>query len=101
MRAEHTYCGRPQVTTPRREDVTVAVHNYASETVANNKLLKALPNLQKLTLTNIGLADADLAKLKADLPRTDIKFTPASEELVAKWKQQLEKKLAQQPQPHR
>jgi len=65
------------------------------------KLLKALPNLQKLTLNNIGLAETDLAKLKADLPKVDIKFTPASAELVAKWQQQLAKKLAQSPQPHR
>lgn len=65
------------------------------------KLLKALPNLQKLTLNNIGLTDTDLAKLKADLPKADIKFSPATEELVTKWKQQLDKKLAQQPQPRR
>ena len=67
------------------------------------KLLKALPNLQKLTMNNVGLADTDLAKLKADLPKTDIQFKPASDELVAKWKQQLDKKLAAQPksQPRR
>lgn len=56
------------------------------------KFLKGLTNLQKLTLTNIGLSDADLAKLKSDLPKVDVKFTAATEENVNKWKAQFEKK---------
>jgi hypothetical protein len=55
------------------------------------RLLKQLPNLQKLTLGKVGLSEADLAKLKTDLPKVDIKFTPAPEDAVAKWQQQFEK----------
>jgi hypothetical protein len=55
------------------------------------KLLKTLPALQKLTLGKVGLSDADLAKLKADLPKVDIKFTPAEAGAVEKWQQQFQK----------
>lgn len=58
------------------------------------RLLKQLPNLQKLTLGKVGLSEADLAKLKADLPKVEIKFTPAAEDAVAKWQQQAEKMKA-------
>jgi len=58
------------------------------------KLLKSLPNLQTLTLENIGLSDADLAKLKADLPKVDVKFKPWTPELIAKWEAQREKMKA-------
>jgi hypothetical protein len=55
------------------------------------KLLKGLPNLQKVTLDKVGLSEADLAKLKADLPKVDIKFTPAAPDAVEKWHQMEEK----------
>jgi hypothetical protein len=58
------------------------------------KLLKGLPALQTLTLENIGLSDADLAKLKADLPKVDVKFKPWTPELIAKWEAQREKMKA-------
>ena len=58
------------------------------------KLLKSLPNLQTLTLENIGLSDADLARLKADLPKVDVKFKPWTPDLIAKWEAQREKMKA-------
>jgi len=92
----------PQMT-PRLTDAslaTVATLKALKELTINDtvltyegglKLLKALPNLQKLTLGKVGLSDADLAKLKADLPKVDIKFTPAEAGAVEKWQQQLQK----------
>jgi hypothetical protein len=49
------------------------------------KLLKGLPNLQHLTFGKVGISEADLAKLKADLPKVEIKFTPADPAAVEKW----------------
>ncbi len=92
----------PQMT-PRLTDEslkTVATLKALKELTINDtvltydgglKLLKGLPNLQKLSLGKVGLSEADLAKLKADLPKVDVKFTPAPEDAVAKWRQQLEK----------
>jgi hypothetical protein len=57
-------------------------------------LLKALPNLQRLTLGKVGLATGDLEKLKLDLPQVVIKFEPASPEAVEKWHQQWERAKA-------
>ena len=92
----------PQMT-PRLTDAslaTVATLKALNELTINDtvltydgglKLLKSLPNLQKLTLGKVGLSDADLAKLKADLPKVDIKFTPAEAAAVEKWQQQYQK----------
>ena len=60
-------------------------------------LLKGLPALQKLTLLNIGLGEADLQKLKADLPKVEIKFTAWAPELVAKWEAQRAKMRSAKP----
>ena len=95
----------PQMT-PRLTDkslATVATLKALKELTINDtvltydgglKLLKQLPNLQKLTLTKVGVSEADVAKLKADLPKVDVKFTPAAEDAVAKWQQQFEKMKA-------
>ena len=92
----------PQMT-PRLTDAslaTVATLKALKELTINDtvltydgglKLLKSLPALQKLTLGKVGLSDADLAKLKADLPKVDIKFTPAETDAVEKWRQQFQK----------
>ncbi len=55
------------------------------------KLLKGLPNLQHLTFGKVGISEADLAKLKADLPKVDIKFTPADAPAIEKWQEQYKK----------
>jgi hypothetical protein len=55
------------------------------------KLLKDLPNLQHLTFGKVGISEADLAKLKADLPKVEIKFTPADPAAVEKWLQNYRK----------
>ena len=92
----------PQMT-PRLTDAslaTVATLRALKELTINDtvltydgglKLLKSLPNLQKLTFGKVGISDADLAKLKADLPKVEIKFTPAEADAVEKWRQQFQK----------
>ena len=92
----------PQMT-PRLTDAclaTVATLKALKELTINDtvltydgglKQLKALPNLQKITLGKVGLSDADLAKLKADLPKVEIAFTAAEADAVEKWRQMYQK----------
>jgi hypothetical protein len=42
--------------------------------------LKALPNLKKLTLQHADIPDADIAKLRADLPGVTIEWKPLTDE---------------------
>jgi hypothetical protein len=49
------------------------------------KRLKELPKLATLELKDVALSDADLAKLKADLPKVQITFTPMTPEYRAQW----------------
>ena len=42
--------------------------------------LKALPNLKKLILQRTDISEADLAKLRTDLPGVTIDFKPMTEE---------------------
>jgi hypothetical protein len=93
----------PQMT-PRLTDAslaTVATLKALKELTINDtvltydgglKLLKSLPYLQKVTLGGVGLSEADLGKLKADLPKADIKFTPADAAAVEKWQQRYQNK---------
>jgi hypothetical protein len=95
----------PQMT-PRLTDAslkTVATLKKLKELGINDSVLthdgglnvlKSLPELQKLTLDKVGLSDSDLAKLKADLPKVDIKFTPAAPDAVEKYHQMEEKQKA-------
>ncbi len=92
----------PQMT-PRLTDAclaTVATLKALKELTINDtvltydgglKQLKALPNLEKLTLGKVGLSDADLAKLKADLPKVAVAFTPAEADAVEKWQKMYQK----------
>jgi hypothetical protein len=92
----------PQMT-PRLTDAslaTVATLKALKELTINDtvltydgglKYLKMLPKLERLTFGKVGITDADLAKLKADLPKVDIKFTPAEAPLVEKWQEQFKK----------
>lgn len=47
--------------------------------------LKELPNLATLELKDVALAEEDLAKLKADLPKVQITFTPMTAEYRTQW----------------
>ena len=47
--------------------------------------LKDCPKLTKLTLTEDAISQEDLAKLKADLPKVTITFTPMKPEYRAQW----------------
>lgn len=49
-------------------------------THAGLMLLKALPNLKKLTLQHADISEADIAKLRADLPKVTIEWKPLTEE---------------------
>ncbi len=42
--------------------------------------LKALPNLKKLTLQHTDISEADIAKLRADLPKVVIEWKPLTDE---------------------
>jgi hypothetical protein len=42
--------------------------------------LKALPNLKKLTLQRADIPEADIAKLRADLPNVTIEWKPLTED---------------------
>lgn len=47
--------------------------------------LKEIPGLATLELKDVALSDEDLAKLKADLPKVKITFTPMTPEYHAQW----------------
>lgn len=47
--------------------------------------LKELPNLTILDLKDVALSNEDLAKLKADLPKVKVTFTPMTAEYRAQW----------------
>jgi hypothetical protein len=47
--------------------------------------LKELPKLSVLELKDVALSEEDLAKLKADLPKVQITFTPMTAEYRAQW----------------
>jgi len=49
------------------------------------KLLKNVPNLETLEFHEAAITDEDLAKLKADLPKVKITFTPMTPEYRAQW----------------
>ncbi|CAN5830782.1 hypothetical protein BH11VER1_BH11VER1_04490 [soil metagenome] len=54
--------------------------------------LKELPNLATLNLKDVALSDGDLAKLKADLPKVKITFTPMTSEYRTQWDAMVAKK---------
>ena len=47
--------------------------------------LKELPNLATLDLKDVAISHEDLAKLKADLPKVKITFTPMAPEYRTQW----------------
>jgi hypothetical protein len=53
--------------------------------------LKKIPSLKKLTLTKVIATEADIAKLKADLPAADIQWTQPDETIAAKTKDQFQR----------
>ncbi len=71
------------VTIPKLNKLSLefAVFTYAG----GLNRLKELPNLAVLELKDVALSDEDLAKLKADLPKVQITFTPMTAEYRAQW----------------
>ena len=54
--------------------------------------LKEIPGLTTLDLKDVALADEDLAKLKADLPKVKITFTPMTADYRTQWNNWAAKK---------
>jgi hypothetical protein len=71
------------VTIPKLSKLSLefAVFTYAG----GLNRLKELPKLAVLELKDVALAPEDLAKLKADLPKVQITFTPMTAEYRAQW----------------
>lgn len=65
------------------KDVTIS-HTVLTYAGGLNRL-KELTNLTKLTLTEVGVSDADLAKLRADLPNVKVVHTPMTAKSRAEW----------------
>lgn len=64
------------------KDITIG---HTVLTYGGLKKLKDLPNLTRLTLTEVALSDDDLARLKADMPKVRIAHTPMTPETRAEW----------------
>lgn len=62
---------------PLLEDITLG---EARLTLSALSELKKLTHLKKLTLDNIEIADSDIATLKQQLPKTDVRWTPPTEQ---------------------
>lgn len=71
------------VTLPKLKKLTVDCSVLSYE--GGLKLLKNLPNLETLDFHEVALTDEDLSKLKADLPKVKITFTPMTPEYRAQW----------------
>ncbi len=61
---------------PLLEDVTLG---EARLTLGSLSQLKKLMHLKKLTLDGIDIAEPDIAALKQELPKTDVRWTPPNE----------------------
>lgn len=62
---------------PLLEDITLG---EARLTLGALSQLKNLTHLKKLTLDNIEISESDVAALKQQLPKTDVRWTPPSEQ---------------------
>ncbi len=71
------------VTIPKLNKLSLefAVFTYAG----GLNRLKELPHLATLDLKDVALSEEDLAKLKADLPKVQITFTPMTPEYRTQW----------------
>ena len=68
----------PLATLAKLKELTLDYSRFTYE--GGLKHLKQVRTLEKLSLGNAIVSDADLARLKADLPHVAIKFTPMPEE---------------------
>lgn len=73
----------PLATIPNLKELTIelSVLTYAG----GLSKLKESPKLAVLNLKECAISDEDLAKLKADLPKVTVTFTPMKPEYRAKW----------------
>ena len=53
--------------------------------------LKKLPSLKKLTLTKVIATEADIARLKADHPAAEVRWTQPDEATATKAKEQFQR----------
>ena len=70
-------------TIPKLKKLTVDLFVLSYDRGLN--LLNELPNLSTLEFHEAAIFEADLAKLKADLPRVQITFSPMPPEYRAQW----------------
>jgi hypothetical protein len=84
-------CIAPLIRIPNLQDLSINETVLTYEGVAQ---LKAAPSLVKLTLDKSGLPAADAEKLKADLPKVEVKYSPADDASVAKWNVARERQKA-------
>jgi hypothetical protein len=73
----------PLATIPNLKELTLELSVFTYAGGLNH--LKELPNLEKLTLNEVALSEEDLAKLKADLPKVKITYTPMKPEYRKDW----------------
>ncbi len=73
----------PLATIPNLKELSIdlSVLTYAG----GLNRLKELPKLTRLALNGVALPEADLARLKADLPKVTVTFTPMKPEYRAQW----------------
>ena len=71
------------VTIPKLKKLTVDYSVLSYE--GGLKLLKNVPNLETVDFHEVVLTDDDLSKLKADLPKVKVTFTPMTPEYRAQW----------------
>ncbi|HEX8915263.1 MAG TPA: hypothetical protein VF796_23120 [Humisphaera sp.] len=72
----------PLATIPNLRELTIERSVLSYEGLRH---LKGCPKLAKLTLNEIAVSDADLAKLKADLPNVTVTHKPMPPEYRAQW----------------
>ena len=78
----------PLATIPNLKDLSI---NETVLSYAGVSQLKAAKSLTKLTLQKNGIPTAEVDKLKAELPKVEIKYEPAEATSIAKWTAAKEK----------
>ena len=74
----------------------LALHNTVATCEGSLKQLKTIPALTKLTMMDVDISEADIAKVKADLPKVEIKFEPMGTAGRQHWDKSLEYRLRQE-----
>ncbi len=80
----------PLTTIPKLKKLTIDLSVLSYE--GGLKLLKKIPNLETLEFHEAAISEEDLTKLKADLPKVKLTFTPMTPEYRAQWNAWMAKK---------